>query len=439
MEQTHQTLIAEYLDLWHKYWIEMAESWSTLSHYNNTIQPFPGGEIFSDLFSNQFYNRGSSRVLQTHMGISHAIWAAAQEFLGEFVSSELLKDNKFAGHIRSQITDIGIPKFSEELGKFVTEKTLKTYMGVMKYMSHPYKRPESKTTSIWHNGSSKLLDYGGNGPAVLFIPSLVNRSYILDLMPQNSLVEFVKQHGLRPYLLDWGKPQQAEQSYDLSDYISNILLPSIERLGALHGKVHLVGYCMGGDLALAAAATKYSIDKLILIATPWDFSKMNVEFSSSIRSFDRFTTVPGELIQSFLMNQSSTNLLHKFVDFYDKPVGVGGDENLFVAIEDWVNDSVDLSVKVARDCWQQWFVDNLTNSSSWQVGTRHILPEKIENQTLIITGARDKLVPPDSSTPLADQLPNAKNLQGDFGHTSLVTSIRAKHDLWSDIVNWLRG
>ncbi|MFN7634110.1 MAG: alpha/beta fold hydrolase, partial [Acetobacteraceae bacterium] len=123
--------------------------------------------------------------------------------------------------------------------------------------------------TAWAEGGTRILDYGGEGPAVLFVPSLVNRAEVLDLMPDASLLRWLAGNGAHPLLLDWGWPGEAERSFTLTDYVAGRL----ERaLAALPGPVVLVGYCMGGLLALAAALRHPGrIRALGLLATPWDF------------------------------------------------------------------------------------------------------------------------------------------------------------------------
>lgn len=103
---------------------------------------------------------------------------------------------------------------------------------------------------------------------MLFVPSLVNRAHILDLMPEQSLLRWLAVRGVRPLLLDWGWPGEAERAFTLSD--------ATDRLGraldAVGEPVVLAGYCMGGLLA-AAAAQRWParVRALALLATPWDF------------------------------------------------------------------------------------------------------------------------------------------------------------------------
>src|ERR1700757_866101 len=131
--------------------------------------------------------------------------------------------------------------------------------------------------TLWEEQESRLLDYGGTGPAVLFIPSLINRAYVLDLMEGASMLRWLAAQGMHPYLLDWGWPAEVERHFTLTDYIAGRL----ERaLAVIPGPVILAGYCMGGLLALAAALRAQGTGKvsgLALLATPWDFHAADPE------------------------------------------------------------------------------------------------------------------------------------------------------------------
>ena len=90
----------------------------------------------------------------------------------------------------------------------------------------------------------------GRRPPVLFVPSLVNRAYVLDLVPGRSMLRWLAGAGVRPLLLDWGWPGAVERGFTLTDYIAGRLERASRRSGA---PVVLAGYCMGGLLAVAAA------------------------------------------------------------------------------------------------------------------------------------------------------------------------------------------
>ena len=92
--------------------------------------------------------------------------------------------------------------------------------GVLAYRCHPYRRTLVDPPELWREGSTRLLDFGREGATpVLVVPSLVNRSYVLDLMPERSLLRAWASQGLRPLLVDWGRPGPQEQGFDLTGYV----------------------------------------------------------------------------------------------------------------------------------------------------------------------------------------------------------------------------
>src|SRR5918997_2958125 len=65
--------------------------------------------------------------------------------------------------------------------------------------------------TIWTKNKARLYHYGPNaekrhsGP-ILMVYALINRPYILDLMPGNSFIEYLVGEGYDVYMLDWGVP-----------------------------------------------------------------------------------------------------------------------------------------------------------------------------------------------------------------------------------------
>ena len=162
--------------------------------------------------------------------------------------------------------------------------------GIERYRHHPYRRDLADPPEIWRDGTTRLLDYGATAdtpaadtaPAhangadaqpLLVVPSLINRAYILDLSGEVSLLRWLAAAGQRPYLVDWDGPGAQERDFTLTDYIAGRLEAALDAVLAATGRPPvLVGYCMGGDLALALAQRRQrDLDALVLMATPWDF------------------------------------------------------------------------------------------------------------------------------------------------------------------------
>ena len=73
---------------------------------------------------------------------------------------------------------------------------------------------------VWRRGKAELWRYRNGtvryGPPVVIVHSLVSRSYILDLRPGNSLVEYLTAAGLDVFMLDWGVPDELDADNDWS-------------------------------------------------------------------------------------------------------------------------------------------------------------------------------------------------------------------------------
>ncbi|MBT3629684.1 MAG: alpha/beta hydrolase, partial [Rhodospirillaceae bacterium] len=118
---------------------------------------------------------------------------------------------------------------SAALGAEIRRRMADFVGGIECYQQHPYHRRYSAAFSapatLWQDGSSALLDYGPDlagkeVKTVLFVPSLINRGYILDLARQRSLMRYLAESGVRPLLLDWGAPVDEERNLGLDDYIA---------------------------------------------------------------------------------------------------------------------------------------------------------------------------------------------------------------------------
>src|SRR5690606_9100699 len=112
---------------------------------------------------------------------------------------------------------------------------------------------------------------------VLVVPSLINRAYVLDLTAERSLLRWLARQGLRPLLLDWGRPGAEERAFTLTDYVTGRLSRALDAtLAEAKAPPVVVGYCMGGLLALGLAlARQRALTGLALLATPWDFHAEN--------------------------------------------------------------------------------------------------------------------------------------------------------------------
>ena len=330
--------------------------------------------------------------------------------------------------------------------------------GVRLWRAHPWRRELADPPVLWREGPARLLDYGGEGPRVLFVPSLVNRWTVLDLMPGHSMLRWLAANGVRPLLLDWG---EAEPGFTLTDHIAGRLTRALEAAG---GKTILAGYCMGGTFAVAAAALRPDlVAGLVLLATPWDFhaggddgtrrQKLALARSLLTRSQTGLTQtgltqtglarassqpplVSVETLQTLFALEDAEGIAEKFRRFAALDPD-GFPARLFVALEDWLNDGVPLSGAVALGCLEEWYEDNLPMRGLWRVAGLTIDPAALAVPALVAVPRRDRIVPPDQALPLARLLPNATLLRPESGHVGMVAGSAAPTALWGPLRDWL--
>lgn len=318
--------------------------------------------------------------------------------------------------------------------------------GLAAYRRHPFSRQDPPVPTIWAEEDSKLLDYGGQGPALVFVPSLVNRAYVLDLMPEASLLRWLPGQGFRTLLLDWGWPGEAERHFTLTDYIAGRL----ERaLMAAPGPVILAGYCMGGLLGLALALRRPDLVRgLALLATPWDF---HAGPDGEARARAAAAALPGlealmeptgalpvDVLQTLFASLDPFGIAEKFRAF-GRLDQASPAARRFVALEDWLNDGVPLAAPVARQCIGGWYGRNEPAALSWRVAGQVVDPALWQGPAFAAIPHRDRIVPPASALALTERLRQVKLHMAPAGHIGMVAGIAAETALWQPLRDWLRG
>src|SRR5919202_4588040 len=141
---------------------------------------------------------------------------------------------------------------------------------------------------VWTKNKAKLYHYrraDGGATAkrrpvpVLMIYGFVLKPYILDLVPGNSLVEYLVEEGFDVYLLDFGISGTEDVGLSIEDlvmdYVHGAVQKVLETSGA--GKISLFGHSQGGTLSAMYAALfpDGPLKNLVLLSTPTEFAPQN--------------------------------------------------------------------------------------------------------------------------------------------------------------------
>lgn len=321
--------------------------------------------------------------------------------------------------------------------------------GIAAYRRHPWRRDLPDPPARWQEGGSRLLDYAPDATGqttVLFVPSLVNRATILDLMTGQSMLRFLAAHGVRPLLLDWGWPGSLERGFTLTDYIAGRLERALEAAVQIAGQpVVLAGYCMGGTLAVAAAQRRPErLRGLALLAAPWNFHAGDAgrgrELAAQLPLLEPLmaltAALPVDALQTLFTLLDPGGVAAKYRAFAALAAD-SAQARLFVALEDWLNDGVPLAAPVARECLLHWYGANQPALGQWHIAGARVDPGKIAMPCFVAAPARDRIVPPESARPLAALIGGAELHVPAAGHVGMVAGRKAATALWHPLLDWL--
>jgi polyhydroxyalkanoate synthase subunit PhaC len=308
---------------------------------------------------------------------------------------------------------------------------------------------------VYEEDRVQLRHYPGDGPAkyktpLLFVFALVNRPYILDILPNKSVVAHFVKAGFDTYLIDWGKPTYSDRHLNLNSYVNGYLRNVVKFLQkrTASPQVNLLGYCMGGTMStIFTALHPEYVKNLILLAAGIDFSTREglLNLWSDARYFDvdafidTYGNCPAEYLQAcFLMLKPVQNLLAKPVALFERledPKYV--DE--FLTMEAWLNDNVAVPGETFREFVKYLYQQNLLVQNRLTIGRRTVNLKRITCPVLNLLAERDDLVPPSQSRPLGELVgsEDREEIVHATGHIGLAMGSSAQREVWPRAVEWL--
>ncbi len=146
----------------------------------------------------------------------------------------------------------------------------------------------SEGAVVFENELFQLIEYKPLTAEVferpmLFVPPCINKYYILDLQPDNSLIRYTVEQGHRVFVISWRNPDESLADKTWDDYIGEGPVRAIEVVQAITGArtIDTLGFCVGGTilataLAVLAARGEHPAQSLTLLTTLLDFSDTGV-------------------------------------------------------------------------------------------------------------------------------------------------------------------
>jgi|KBSSwiStaDraftv2_1062776.scaffolds.fasta_scaffold201631_3 polyhydroxyalkanoate synthase len=315
-------------------------------------------------------------------------------------------------------------------------------------------RPEVGITAkdeVWGRDRVRLYRYRSDqrrlSPPVLLVMSLVTKPYVFDLRPGNSFVESLLMAGFDVYSLDWGTPDTADSANTFETYCDEYLPRAsaavLEESGT--DELTVYGYCLGAVLSLlfVAGHPEVPVRALGLMATPIDLvplGPMTSLLGSGRLSVDDIVdetgNVPARVVLDAIRNMKATGDLASYANLLSN---LESSEYIAAhqALIGWAQDHIPFPGACARQAVDWFMKDDQLVQGRVTLGGREVDFRSITCPVLSVVGDADHVVPPASTAPLLEVVPQTETLAFRAGHVGLMVGGSAQRRSIPGIAAWL--
>jgi polyhydroxyalkanoate synthase subunit PhaC len=320
---------------------------------------------------------------------------------------------------------------------------------------------------VWRKGEARLYHYEPACEKMYPVPLLIVyapilRPYILDLVPGNSLVEYLLGEGFDVFLLDWGNAGGPEDRHiSFEDWILDYLPEAVEGVLTDSGAEGLTvfGYCQGGTMSAMYGSLfpDEHLKNLILLATPTDFAPEDpgifglwtlwTRNSENYFDPDTMARAFGNIPEDFLKRVNETwssalgalpNLAGSYAKMWDQ---VMPDKTMsaWLAVSKWVDDGKPFPGEAFRQWIREFYQQNKLPKGEIELRGQRVDLSNIECPLLNIAGSKDFICPLSQAEPTMDLVGSRDKefVVLDAGHVGLMAGPVAKEELWPRVRDWL--
>lgn len=283
---------------------------------------------------------------------------------------------------------------------------------------------------------------------VLIVTSLVNQPYILDLVPGQSMVEFLLRRGYDVYMIEWGRPRQEHKGLTLEDHVLDRLPECVAQALAHSGEreLSIIGYCVGGLLSVLYAALhpKAPLKNLVCMAAPVDADGLVALQSWMGERFDEesllahYGNVPADWVQNALRALRPLGKLAgamSLLNNVDKPEILRS----HLRMGKWETDNIPFPGATFRQMVRDFLRGNRLVRGNWVIGGRRVDARSVRMPILHLLAQDDHISPYASSHPLMN-IVGSRDKQEIIckgGHVGLVAGRGAETRMWPALDAWL--
>ena len=319
---------------------------------------------------------------------------------------------------------------------------------------------------LWQRGEAKLFHYVPTQEKkypvpVLLVYALILRPYILDLVPTNSLIEYLSSEGFNVYLLDWGNAGPQDKHLSFEDWILDYMPEAVESVlrDSQSEGLTIFGYCQGGTMSAMYASLfpDEHLKNLILLATPTDFAPEDpgifglwTLWSRNSENYfdpDLLAQAYGNIPEDFLkrLNETWSSVLRPLPELAGSYVKMWENTipektmTTWLAVSKWVDDGTPFPGEAFRQWVRDFYQQNKLPKGEIELRGHRVELSNIECPLLNIAGSKDFICPLAQAEATMDLVGSQDKefLVLDAGHVGLMAAPVAKDELWPQVRDWL--
>ena len=239
---------------------------------------------------------------------------------------------------------------------------------------------------------------------ILILPAWIMKYYILDLSPNNSLVKWLVEQGHTVFMVSWRNPDEKDRDLGMDDYYRQGAMAAIDEVSKRvpKTKIHLMGYCLGGTLAMITAAAMARdhddrLQSLTLLAAQGDFTKageLMLFITESEISFlknmmwEKGYLDPKHMAGSFQMLRSYDLIWSKMIDDY-----MTGTQRGMIDLLAWNADATRMPYKMHTEYLEKLFLHNEFAEGHFHIEDEIVAPRNIQLPIFAVSPEKDHIAP----------------------------------------------
>lgn len=301
----------------------------------------------------------------------------------------------------------------------------------------------TKGDVIFENNLIQLIQYTPTTESVykvplLILPPWINKYYILDLKPENSLAKFLVDKGFSVFMISWKNPKKEDGEITFDDYVEKGAIAAIDVIKSIKkSRINVMGYCLGGTLlsitqSILEKRNNTDINTTSFLAAMVDFSDVgpvgDIIDENLIKKLQndiaKNGVMKGDVMANAFNQLRANDLIWNYtVNNYLK----GEQPNNFDVIY-WTNDNTNLPGNMYLYYLQNMvYANKLSRKNALKICNTPIDIGNIKTDSCVIALTEDHIAPPETVFTTTELLSgNVEFILGGSGHVMGVVNHPSK-------------